>query len=389
LNILLFWFHNDWGRFGRTYEKTAIHLARLPEIGHVVCMFPPENSGLPTTEGRLLERRISSKLTLLTERRPAPIGKPEIKNWFSARLDAWLNDRALRKHLIAHNFTSENTLLWLFPPHPYIERLLELVPHRFVVTQVMDNFTHFDKSHWLYPYAVDQYPKIGRWSDIIFTTSESNREEFEKTGKPCYRFHQAVDESFIAPPSDLPFRTSGQAPRLGYLGFIMDRTDLEILHHIAMQRPEWHIILAGPEYPEEYLTKSGLLELPNVEWLGELRNDKAPAFLQSLDICLMPHKDNDYSRSMGPLKLYQYLGSGRPVITTPVAGTEHDIQHLRSARDATQFIDQIQDALLNDMPADRISRIEAARSQTWDIRIREMFDTAVRHMITPGERASG
>ena len=42
INIVLFWFMNDWGRYGRAYEKIAEHLAKLPEVRRVVCMFPPK-----------------------------------------------------------------------------------------------------------------------------------------------------------------------------------------------------------------------------------------------------------------------------------------------------------------------------------------------------------
>ena len=90
----------------------------------------------------------------------------------------------------------------MFPPPPYIDRIRRVVPHRLVVTQVIDNFTHFDTSHSLYRFAMNQYPRIGRWSDIIFTNSERNRAEFSTAGIPCYRFAQGVDECFIAPASD-------------------------------------------------------------------------------------------------------------------------------------------------------------------------------------------
>src|SRR5262245_15015983 len=67
LDILLFWFFDDWGKYGRTYEKIASHLASLPEVGRVVCMFPPEIVDGPGAWRQLRERRLSPKLALLTE----------------------------------------------------------------------------------------------------------------------------------------------------------------------------------------------------------------------------------------------------------------------------------------------------------------------------------
>jgi glycosyltransferase involved in cell wall biosynthesis len=376
VNILLFWFYDDWGWYGRTYEKIASNLAGLPEVGQVVCMFPPEIVADPGESVGLHERWVSPKLTLLTERIRAHDASLLGRVFRSAR--GWKGSRLLSDYFSGHNFTSRNTILWLFPPHPYIDRIRAVVPHRLVVTHVIDNFTHFDRSHWLYRHAVDQYPRIGRWSDIIFTHSESNQAEFSTAGVPCHRFAQAVDECFLATPSDLPHRAMGARPRLGYLGFIMARTDLALLAGVAAQRPDWDVVLVGPEYPPGQLRESGLLALENVRWLGEVPNREAPAFLQSLDVCLIPHRDNKYSRSMRPLKLYQYLGSGRPVVSTPVGGLEDLIDHVQVAHDAAGFVSRIQDSLDNDSIEQSMARIDAVRRETWDIRAREMLLTAIQ-----------
>ena len=376
VNILLFWFYDDWGRYGRTYEKIASNLAGLPEVSQVVCMFPPEIVADAGESVELHERRLSPRLALLTERIRAHDAR--LVGRLFRSVQGWRGGRLLGEYLRGRAFTSRNTILWMFPPHPYIDRIRRVVPHQFVVTHVIDNFTHFDTSHSLYHFAMEQYPRIGQWSDIIFTNSEPNRVEFSITGVPCYRFPQAVDECFLAPASDLPHRAMGARPRLGYLGFIMERTDLALLAAVAAQRPEWDVVLVGPEYPRGYVRESGLLALENVRWLGEVPNRDAPAFLQSLDVCLIPHRDTAYSRSMQPLKLYQYLGSGRPVVSTPVGGLEDVIDHVQVAHDAAGFVSRIQDSLDNNSIAQSGARINAVRKETWDIRAREMLLTAIQ-----------
>ena len=376
VNILLFWSYDDWGRYGRTYEKVASNLAGLPEVGQVVCMFPPEIVDDASESVGLHERQLSPRLALLTERIRAHDARLVGRVFRS--FQGWRGSRLLGDYLRGRDFTSRNTILWMFPPHPYIDRIRRVVPHQLVVTHVIDNFTHFDTSHSLYHFAMEQYPRIGQWSDIIFTNSEPNRVEFSTAGVPCYRFAQGVDESFLALASDLPHRATGARPRLGYLGFIMERTDLALLAGVAAQRPDWDLVLVGPEYPRGYVRASGLLALANVRWLGELPNREAPAFLQSLDVCLIPHRDTKYSRSMQPLKLYQYLASGRPVISTLVGGLEDVINHVQVAHDAAGFVSRIQDRLDNDSIAQSVARIDAVRKETWDIRAREMLATVLQ-----------
>lgn len=380
INILLFWFHDDWGSYGRTYERVAEHLAKLPEIGRVVCVFPPVSAKGQRVQGSLHIRSIRQNLTLLAE---TDFNRFRLDRPFTRlrhSFNSFYRDRALKACLRRMGFKPDNTVLWLFPPHPYIERLLQIVPHRVVVTQVQDDFTKFDPSHKLYPYAQAQYPKVGQWSDMIITTSKANQEHFAKTGKPCHLFLPAVDESFLGMPGTLPHRASSEAPRLGYIGFIMDRTDLDLIAFVAKQRPQWHFLLAGPQYPAGYLDESGLLDLPNIEYLGPIPQKEVPEFLRSLDICLMPHRDNEYSRSMGPLKLYQYLASGRPIVSTNVAGLERVREHILIANDRQEFIEHIETALQSDTVDRSAERIEVAKQNTWPVRVREMFDVVQKHL---------
>jgi glycosyltransferase involved in cell wall biosynthesis len=377
-DILLFWFYDDWGKYGRAYENIASHLATLPEVDQVVCMFPPEIvEGTGPAIG-LRERRLSPKLALLTERiAPRAPGAGRLAR-IRGRARQWITTRALQRYLGARGFTRERTILWMFPPHPYIDRLRMLVHHRLVVAHVIDDFTKFDPVHFLYVYAIDQYPRIGQWADVIFTASEANRARFATAGVPCHQFPHAVDERFIATPSTLPHRATGARPQLGYVGFIMERTDLALVRAVAARRPDWDVVLVGPEYPQGYVKASGVLELPNVRWLGEQPNADVPGILQSLDVCLMPHVDNAYSRSMAPLKLYQYLGSGRPVVSTPVAGIDFAGDHVRVAADATGFAAHVQDCLDHDRIEHSAARIDPVRTATWRIRVGEMLRTATR-----------
>jgi glycosyltransferase involved in cell wall biosynthesis len=375
-DILLFWFNDDWGQYGRAYEKIASHLATLPEVDQVVCMFPPEIAEGQDASSLLRERRLSPKLALLTERLPPfRLGAGRLA-WIRGNARRLMARQALRRYLGALGFRRERTLLWLFPPHPYIDRIRTLVPHRLVVAHVIDDFTEFDRSHWLYPFAMDQYPRIGEWADIIFTASNANRVRFAATGVPCHRFLHAVDEPFIAIPSLPPHRATGARPQLGYVGFIMGRTDLALLRSVAARRPDWDLVLVGPEHPAGYVKDSGVLELANVRWLGEMPNEEVPAFLQSLDVCLMPHVDNAYTRSMAPLKLFQYLGSGRPIVSTPVAGIEFAGDLVRVATDAAGFIAHVQHSLDHDRPEDGAARIELVRTATWGMRVGEMLRAA-------------
>ena len=108
--------------------------------------------------------------------------------------------------------------------------------------------------------------------------------------------------------------------------------------------------------------------------MTDVEQATAPSFLASLDICLMPHVECAYSKSMHPLKLLQYLASSRPVVTTAVTGVERWIEHLRIAADGPGFVRAIEETLVNDTPNAARRRVEAVVRETWELRVRSMLE---------------
>lgn len=380
LYIILFWFNDDWGRYGRAYEHVATELSRLPEVTHVSCIFPPRKFSKQSDAPPLTVRTISEKLTLLTQSVLTDSKKTVLFAGLRSKMAKSRHDKHLTDYLSGKGFRKNNTLLWLFPPHPYIPFLMNKIPHRGVTIHMIDDFTKFNPEHELYKHAHEQYSRLGDWADIFITTSEANKENFSKYGKPCHMFWPAVDQSFIGVPDNLPSRKQDLAPRLGYVGYIMERTDLDLIRYIAESHPEWKVILVGPQYPDGLLDNSGLLALPNLDYLGPIPQEQVPRFLATLDVCLMPHRDTAYSRSMGPLKLYQYLASGKPIVTTNVAGLDlvKDLIHI--ADTFPDFVRAIELALATDDLDKSTKRIEAAMQHTWPIRVRAMFDTVAESL---------
>ncbi len=243
------------------------------------------------------------------------------------------------------------------------------IPAAKKVAQVMDDFTKVSTDFWLYPYAVEQYPRLGQLVDHIVVTSAANEKKFVPQG-PCSRIDMAVDAAFLGQPHAPSL--GGRRPVLGYVGWISARTDVELVRLLAFRRPGYDIVLVGPEH-ESRLTNSGLLALSNVRWLGEVKNADIPSVLATFDVCLIPHLDSDYARSMSPLKLLQYLASGKPVVATDVSGLDiaHDLIRIES--DPGRFIEAIDEQLTTDTVAASKQRIEFARTQTWESRADFLF----------------
>ncbi|KAF0221841.1 MAG: hypothetical protein FD174_172 [Geobacteraceae bacterium] len=371
VTILLFWFHDDWGQFGRTYECVAKHLAELPEVRHVVTVFPPELAG---QSGPCWVRRVSDKLTLVNQ-----VLSLRDETGIVGRLRRLWLEREFKKVLRSKGFRRDTTVLWLFPPHQYVEDIIKMVPHRMVVTQIVDDFTRFDPAFWLYDIAKRQYPRVPLFSDLIIASSQQNYDLFSEGSTPCLMFENGVDERFFGQPAAPPHQRNGARPRIGYVGWLTERTDLDLLEFVATQRPDWSLVLVGPQYGVD-LYMRGLLTFPNVHYVDFIPNSELPDFLSKLDVCLIPHRDTDYTRSMSPLKLYQYLASGRPIVSTKVSGVERFAEYLTMTSDRFEFVQGIENTLNCDTAEQSARRIAAARNETWDKRIRVMFDAVVSRL---------
>jgi glycosyltransferase involved in cell wall biosynthesis len=372
-HVLMFWFMDDWGRYGRTYEQIARELASRDEIARVVCVFP--KTWIPPTDIRLplSIHQWSRKLVALT---PQPHVLPSgFRPW---RLRKWANDhlpaRSLLSLLNVFGYRQDNTMLWLFPPHPYIEELRELIPHRYQLMHVIDNNSLLVMGEKeVKSFAQQQYRSLANHSNRIYVNSVLNEKIFGALHPRVSLFENAVAPSFFGKP-----RLCRSNPVLAYLGWVTERTDVAILEHLADYRQDWRIHLAAPDNEEAHRYLNKLLRRPNVSWFRDLPQWQAPEFLSEADICLMPHQDTRYSRSMSPLKFYQFLASGRPVVSTPVAGIERWVKHIYMASGPKEFAAAVEKALLEDTQAAAQARIEAMRNETWAIRVDAMLIPLMR-----------
>ncbi len=379
-NIILFWFMNDWGLYGRTYEMIARHLPSLPHVGRVVCILPPRMiwNGYYMFPFHL--KREAPKLFLLTPNfRMIPKSLVPASLW--SYFNEHIRDIFIQIALKILGFSNKNTIMWLFPPHGYINNLLKIIPHRLLITQIIDNHLHkTNESLEFQAFSDKQYNYLSQRSNVVITSSPQNFEYFSSINPSCYFLENAIDETFINSPSNMPCRNGGGRPRLGYVGWITKRTDLNLLAFIARERPGYDIVIVGPHENGINMKEFGLTELANVHIENAIPYKIVPKFLTTIDVCLIPHKDTLYSRSMNPLKIFQYLASGRPIVSTPIAGVERWEGMISIAENYREFVDKIDDAILKDSQTDSLRRIEAVSLDTWGIRVGQIYDILSKHI---------
>lgn len=169
-------------------------------------------------------------------------------------------------------------------------------------------------------------------------------------------------------------------PRIGYVGMIKKQLDFDMLLKLARRHPEWSFVMVGARgyLGEETPTVDALSQLPNVWFLGKKSVRELPAYVQHLDVCTMCYKIDDYTKYIYPLKLHEYLASGRPVVATPIRSLQAFSGVIELADTEDEWSQAISKALANhEQSAQRIDeRRRVAKQHDWDLiafRVAEMF----------------
>jgi len=168
-------------------------------------------------------------------------------------------------------------------------------------------------------------------------------------------------------------------PRIGYVGIIKAQLDFQMLLNLAVGHSEWSFVFVGPKgtLGMDGMLVEQLSKLRNVHFLGHKPREIACAYPQHMDVCLLPYKVNDYTKYIYPLKLHEYLASGKPIVGTairPLLDFAHVIKLVSTS-------DEWSRALTESLAPDAVSidqiqkRRSIARQVDWDILVHTIAGT--------------
>lgn len=236
----------------------------------------------------------------------------------------WLRELSFRFHLNRARRQlmrqgARKIVLYLWRPE--YSQALNLVPHDLSCYHLDDEYsfspveTTVDENEACLLRNVDRvivhspglYEKKGGFNPN--TTVISNGVDYDSFSSP------------VAEPRDL---ADIPHPRIGYTGVLKRQLDWNLLLYLAKCHPEWSFVFVGPTAPHQEI-RSVMAELsqqPNVYFLGSKPVWELGAYPQHFDVCIMPYISNDYTKYIYPLKLHEYLASGRPVVSTRIRSLE-------------------------------------------------------------------
>jgi len=163
------------------------------------------------------------------------------------------------------------------------------------------------------------------------------------------------------------------APRLVFAGAISAvKVDLGLLRAVARRRRDWTIALVGPVGLGDPGTDVGSLAAePNVHLIGSRRYEELPSVLRGAAVGLIPYRRTVLTNSIFPMKVYEYLAAGLPVVATRLPSLV-DLPEISVAEGADAFAAAVDRAMAEDSPERRKRRSSVAGAHSWESRLREL-----------------
>ncbi|MFQ5787498.1 MAG: glycosyltransferase [Thermodesulfobacteriota bacterium] len=218
---------------------------------------------------------------------------------------------------------------------------------------------------------------IGR-IDLVLASSRKQYENRKEIHPNVFYIPNGVDFTYFNramnsksyEPDDL---LSIPRPRIGYAGNIEhERMDYNLLQKIAKTHPEWSLVLIGWISSEAQEKVKSLAQLQNVYILPYKPHTVIPNYLKRFDVGLISFRVTPFSNAMHPMKMYEYLAVGLPVVSTMLDELKPYIKVVSIARNIDEFVRLIEKALITNSPEMVQARVEVARENSWEHRMADI-----------------
>ncbi len=268
----------------------------------------------------------------------------------------------------------------------------------YVYHPVFADYLPYLKADRIVYHAYDLYDHTPGWNDIL----ESNERRLLASADRVIASSQAIAEGLTckggrevsllpngadfdaiaaAAGSNAPGPTDLEAiprPRLGWIGSVHPEIDLALIAEMAIARPLWNFVLVGSmpdlKIPRAEEERARCRALPNVHFLGGRAVETVPGYIAGMDVNLMCYRmaDETWIKAIYPLKLHEYLASGRPVVSADVPAVREFAGVVRIASGTADWLEAIGDALAGRGAGTPQQRQDVAAANTWDQRVKTL-----------------
>lgn len=368
------YFGNDWFAENRT---SSHHIAK--RLGAKFPLLYVETPGLRTPKANARDLRKLFKKLRLTFQPPQLIAPhfwrmtlPQIplRRFAAVRAANRIFSRMLMRRAI-RKLGFKEAIAWFHIPHPGF--LARDLGEKLTVFYCIDDYSKLPDVDGIAVRAMDD--QLTTDADIVFACNESLLVTRRPLNSNIHLSPHGVDTDLFAqsslPETIIPKELEPcPRPIIGSWGLLDQRVDLSILEFIARARPNWTILLIG----HVAANVSELKRMPNVIFAGVKHYAELPNWAKAIDVCILPYTRTSLNAQSSPLKLREYLASGKPVVAVSLPEAKLLGQAVRIAEDGPGFVLAIEEALSADTPELAALRQKAVANNTWDATVTNVIE---------------
>ena len=371
--LTIVYFANDWAAENRTSSHhIAERLSRWQPLLYVSSpgMRAPQASGRDLRKiGRLLAALLRPPIKVRDGLWRCTIPQLPFRRIPGVvTLNRWFARLALRRALA--RMGAREVLLWFAVPHP--EFLVGHLGERMVVYYCIDDYAAHPGVDNALLRACDA--ALTRRADRVFVAPPALLEAKRVVNASTMFSPHGVDAELFgrAMLAATPIPAAARAlppPIIGFFGSLAAWIDVPLLAQLARERPQYTLLLIGHVSTDV----SELQSLANVRLVGAQPYDTLPNWAKSFDVAIIPYRQNQQVQNANPLKLREYLATGKPVVSTFNPEVARFGELVRLAVDAESFILAVDAAVAERDSVAQQARLAAVRGATWDARVNEVI----------------
>jgi glycosyltransferase involved in cell wall biosynthesis len=284
-----------------------------------------------------------------------------------AWLGRWTSEQRLRRaHRLLRARGCSQIVLYLWRPE--FAPAITQVSHQLSCYHIDDEYSFSPAEGGLSPAEVHLIRSVGQ----VFIHSPAMMAKKGEFNSNTEFVPNGVDYRAYATPVEEPDDLRRVAhPRIGYMGNLKRMLNWPLLLELSGQHPEWSFVFVGQiaPHPEIRGVLEELSRRRNVHMLGSRPAGALAAYVQHCDVCIMPYRLDDYTKYIYPLKLHEYLASGRPVVGAHVPAIEGFEGAVLLANSSEEWSRAIERALspVENTSASCEARQGIARMHDWDL----------------------
>ena len=381
---LIFVSLEDWDDIWRRNQFVCEQLATRHPAARILFVGVPRNVALHL-------RRLDLR-PLFTPGEKAPAGLENIiltipwqllpnRYGWSRRFNEWLLRRHVRR--AARRLKFSRPILWLNPPDA--GHLVGCLGESAVIYDITDDWTLLDEADAKKQLLTQQDAELCRRATAVIVCSPALLASRRALAKSIRLVANGVDVSHYAGvaggKTSVPDAAGWPRPVLAYTGTLHGgRIDVELVRALAGTPGIGSVVMIGPDHLSG--AERARLALPNIFLVGPVPYGRLPDYMRAADAFIVPHRITAFTESLNPIKLWEYLAAGKPIIATPVAGFRDYPHFVYFAESAPGFAAALERALSED-PAKPAQRKAEAAKHSWGARVDEI-ETLLSECIPAG-----